>query len=302
MDDSLFDNGNGNEFDFNKESEDSKFRVALNKAIICGTNTTVEKDGWLLEPFIHEKTISILDGPSGVGKSLFALEICYTLATGKNFFGMPSTLQPTNVLYINAEDTKYQLFKRISKIAQYYPKTNNFFWLSAFDKNLKFYTTRLFVRKSNKIQLTLMGQFLNEQIREYNIKFVVLDSIINFFGLDENNTEDVAMFYEYLKEIIRDNDCSFLLVHHQTKETLKGRAGIFRGSEIFRDQARTRMMMSNDGEYKKLEIEKSNYFSPLLDEFPIFLEFVNGFLRRIIETGQAKAIFGPIPPKYSFDE
>jgi hypothetical protein len=68
------------------------------------------------------------------------------------------------------------------------------------------------------------------------------------------------------------------------------------------DQARTRMMMSNDGEYKKLEIEKSNYFSPLLDEFPIFLEFVNGFLRRIIETGQAKAIFGPIPPKYSFDE
>jgi len=42
--------------------------------------------------------------------------------------------------------------------------------------------------------------------------------------------------------------------------------------------------MSNEDEYRKVEIEKSNYFSPLLDKFPIFLKFADGVWQRVEES------------------
>jgi len=252
--------------------------------VICGTKEIdVEKEGeWLLDPFLPTKSISLLDGPSCVGKSFFVLEMAYALATGSNFLGISKSTQPTNVLYISAEETKNRLFERIQNIAQHYPETENFVWLSTLDNNFKV-STRLFKRDYEGIKQTEMANVLRKLIEKYQVKLVIFDSLINFFGLDENSTEDVLIFNEYLKSLIKKYDCSFLLVHHQTKETLKGRAGIFRGSEIFRDQARTRIVMSNEDEYKKVEIEKSNYFSPLLDEFPIFLKFADGVWQRVGE-------------------
>jgi RecA-family ATPase len=261
----------------------------FNDVIVCGTKEVdIEKeDEWLLEPFLPTKSISLLDGPSCVGKSFFALEMAYALAAGSNFLGISKTIQPTNVLYISAEETKHMLLKRIKNIVQHYPATDNFVWLSTLDDNFKV-STRLFKRDYEGIKQTEMANVLKKLIEKYQVKLVVLDSLINFFGLDENSTEDVIIFHEYLKSLIKKYDCSFLLVHHQTKETLKGRAGIFRGSEIFRDQARTRIVMSNEDEYKKIEIEKSNYYSPLLDVFPIFLKFADGVWQRVIEPKKNK--------------
>jgi len=256
--------------------------------VICGTKEIdVEKeDEWLLDPFLPTKSISLLDGPSCVGKSFFVLEMAYALASGSNFLGISKATQPTNVLYMSAEETKYRLLKRIKNIAQHYPETENFVWLTTLDEKFKL-TSRLFEKDFKQIKPTRTVNVLNKLIEKYESKLVVFDSLVNFYGLDENSTEDAFIFYEFLKNLIKNYGCSVLLLHHQNKEAMKNGssgAGSFRGSSVFREQARTRITMTRvDKNTKKVEIEKSNYYSDLLDKFPIFLKFVDGVWQRVEE-------------------
>ncbi len=75
--------------------------------------------------------------------------------------------------------------------------------------------------------------------------------MIDFYDLDEKSTEDGAIAYDYLKSMIRKYNCSFLILHH-----------LF-ASLVFREQAKIRIVISSDAKnrVKKLEIEKSNYYS-----------------------------------------
>ena len=109
-------------------------------------------------------------------------------------------------------------------------------------------------------------------------KLIVIDSWINFYGLDENSTEDGSVAYDYMKSLIRKYNCSIIILHHQTKEAMRGQLNIFRGTMVFREQARTRIVMSkwNLPERKKISIEKCNYYSPKLIHFPILISMDKG--------------------------
>jgi len=262
-------------------------KSSFDSAVVSTETENIEDDGWLLDPLIPAKTISILDGIGGTGKSMFALEMCYSLACGIDFLGIGKTTEKTKVLYLNAEETKNRLFKRIKNIAQHYPETKNFVWLTTLDEKFKL-TSRLFEKDFKQIKQTRTVNVLNKLIEKYESKLVVFDSLVNFYGLDENSTEDAFIFYEFLKNLIKNYGCSVLLLHHQNKEAMKNGssgAGSFRGSSVFREQARTRITMSrvDNKNTKKIEIEKSNYHSDLLDEFPIFLKFVDGVWQRVEE-------------------
>jgi len=158
--------------------------------VICGTKEidVKKEDEWLLDPFLPTKSISLLDGPSCVGKSFFALEMAYALASGSNFLGISKATQPTNVLYISAEENKYRVNSRIEKIKQVYNRqADNLFWLTTFDENFEL-PTRLFYKDSGNVKKTETAEWLEEIIKENKLKLVMFDSLINFFGLDENST------------------------------------------------------------------------------------------------------------------
>ena len=125
-------------------------------------------------------------------------------------------------------------------------------------------------------------------ISEEKPLLVVLDSLINFYGLDENSSEDAAFFYDVLKYFIRKYQVSFLILHHQNKEAMKTQGDdtvSFRGSGVLREQARSRIVYKNIKISKttiarKIKLEKSNYYSKLKDELltegSIYLKFQDG--------------------------
>jgi len=262
---------------------------STSNAIIVETKEDIEpEDEWLLEPFIPTKSIVVLDGLGGVGKSFFALEMAFSLACGVDFLGIGKTKEAVKVFYMSAEETKYRINSRIKNIKQVYNRTaKNLLWITTLDENFKL-PTRLFYKEFRDIKKTKTADWVEKTIEENGLKLLIFDSLINFFGLEENSTEDAITFYEYLKSLIKKYECSILLLHHQTKEAMReGGAGIFRGSGVFREQARGRITMSKNKLNKKIktiEIEKSNYYSDLLDKFPIFLKFVDGVWQRIDET------------------
>jgi hypothetical protein len=62
---------------------------------------------------------------------------------------------------------------------------------------------------------------------------------------------------------------------------MKSEEGVFRGSIVFREQARERITyksfkLENGMIARKISIEKANYYSPLTKDFPIYLRWDTG--------------------------
>jgi len=247
--------------------------------IECGVIPSMQpEEEWILEPLVPNKTIILLDGLGGLGKSIFTMELCYAISTGKPFL-LPD-IKPVDkypILYLSAEETRYRFNERLKKIQEGYGvATDRFFWISTLSENFKLNTSRIFRKENNQITPTEVADFLDKAIDRIGPKLVVLDSFINFYGLDENKTEEAASFYDYIKQIIKKYGCSFIFLHHQTKEAMRGQISIFRGSGVFREQSRTRIVMAKKHRQKIIEIEKSNYYSELLKLFPMSIEFRDG--------------------------
>ena len=247
--------------------------------IKTGTIEKPEKqEEWIMEPMIPTNSIILLDGLGGLGKSIFAMEMAFAISTGQSF--LLSEFMPTNkypILYLSAEETDWRFYERLQNIENAYDiKSENFYWLSTLSSEYMLPTSRLFHKKQNEVQPTETFAFLQNAIEKTKAKLVVIDSWINFYGLDENSTEDGSAVYDYMKFLIRQHNCSILLIHHQTKEAMRGNANIFRGTMVFREQARARIVMSKKNGQKIVEVEKLNYPSELISKFPISIEFSNG--------------------------
>jgi len=246
-----------------------------------GTAVTIQKqEEWILEPLIPSNSIILLDGLGGLGKSIFAMEMAYAISTGQSFLLqdiLPMGKYP--ILYLTAEESDWRFFERLKNIENTYQcQSKNFYWVSTISKDFCLPTARLFCRKQNEVQPTETFAFLENAIKKTQAKLIVIDSWINFYGLDENSTENGAIAYDYLKCLIRQHDCSFLLIHHQTKDAMRSLTPMFRGTMVFREQARTRIVISSWSvpDKKKVSIEKSNYYSSILTHFPILISMSKG--------------------------
>ena len=256
-----------------------------------------EEEKFILEPFIPSKSIVLLDGIGGLGKSFFAIELAFALSIGESFL-LPGfrPKQAMPILYLTAEDSPDDFRDRLSAIKrayQYEGKADNFYWISSLSSKFPLQTSTFFTKTHNKIVKTEMTDYLEFLIRETGAKLIVIDSLINWYGLNENSSEDAVYFYNFLKYLIRKYGLSFLILHHQSKGGLlkdASKEDKFRGSGVFREQARARMVMrqlsSQEERYfdepkkvKAIEIEKLNKFSQLKEVFPLYIEFESGAWR-----------------------
>ena len=237
-------------------------------------------EGWILEPLIPFEAITILDGLGGSGKSWFAMDLSYSIGHGVDFLGKFPVKKPGRVLYVTAEEVPQMFLKRVKLITASYGDNENFYWMSTLHKDFP-YGSALLQKTNLGITRTETAGVIEYFISEYKPILVVLDSMVNFYGLNENDSSEAIVFYEMLKAWIKTYNCSFLLLHHQNKESMKTEEGVFRGSIVFREQARERITyknieLDNGTIARKISIEKANYYSPLLKDFPIHLRWDTG--------------------------
>jgi hypothetical protein len=256
-----------------------------------------EEEKFILEPFIPSKSIILLDGIGGLGKSFFAMELAFALSIGESFL-LPGfrPKQAISILYLTAEDSPDDFRDRLSAIKRAYRyegKADNFYWISSLSSKFPLQVSTFFIKEHNKMVKTEMADYLEFLIKETGAKLLVIDSLINWYGLNENSSDDAVYFYNFLKYLIRKYKLSFLILHHQSKGGLLkdvSKEDKFRGSGVFREQARARIVMrqlnSQEEKYfdepkkvKAIEIEKLNKFSQLKEIFPLYVEFESGAWR-----------------------
>ena len=163
------------------------------------------KKDFIVDNLMKSKGLYCLVARPKVGKSLLALQLANSIATGTTFLGFRTS--PSPVLYISTEMNSTQLVDRIDKMN-----------LNFNDDNFVMIEQNLNERRLNLMDLQLQFQTFSN---EYKGRLVVIDMFSGIDlnnGYDLNNYQDIGqVVFPKFRELCKKYDFTILLVHHLNK-------------------------------------------------------------------------------------
>jgi predicted transcriptional regulator len=196
---------------------------------------------WLLEPFILDKSLNVLVGPSGGGKSFLTLDWSACLGAGIPWFGQHAKL--TRVAYIAAEGTGGLLKRRDA-------------WKSA-RRVERMVNVTFLPRAVNLLDIHSVSRLITS-LADGAYGLVVIDTMARcMIGGDENTSKDVGQVIDNIDHIKRTLDTSILLVHHTGWDEQRER-----GSTALRGASDIVLALRPDGTTIKLDSLKAKDSEP----------------------------------------
>lgn len=164
-----------------------------------------KKNDFIVSDLMKSGGLYCLVARPKVGKSLLALQLANSIATGTKFLDFQTIQSP--VLYISTEMNSMQMITRIDKMC-----------LQLTDNNFRFEEQETNQRKLNLMDLNLK---FNDFSTELNGKFVIIDM---FSGIDLNNGYDLNNYQDMgqyvipqFRSLCKKYNFTILLIHHLNK-------------------------------------------------------------------------------------
>lgn len=235
---------------------------------------------WLINQLIIRQGVGIIAGDGGTGKSFLAQQMGLCVAAGKRF--MSFTVQrPARVLYLAAEGARLPFRERLSKAAR---------TLLINQKEVQFY-----VQHSQLSKFHLHSDEFRRLISNTKPDLVLCDTLGYFFSGDENDSSDWKRYaMEPMREMVREEGTSFILVHHTNKSGEYGRKGGRGTSAMFDDvdvwldlnltkelrEDRSKLMDPTEGGKRILWISKNKYSDNQNMAFNLWADFRNAIFEQ----------------------
>jgi RecA-family ATPase len=231
-------------------------------------STAAPEQKWIVPPFIPRREVSSCTGDGGGGKSTLALQLATACVSGAEWIG--NKVEPSNVLYISAEDDKDELHRRLERInKQLQIPRGKLAGLKLID--LSEVDTTALATFDNKGQITPTARFHNiERIAaEHKAGLIILDAVADFFAGNENERREVRAFIGLLRQLARRLDAAVLVIAHPSVDGMKTGRG-YSGSTHWNNAVRSRLTFTKetteDGKpdlsVMVLELAKSNRAPP----------------------------------------
>lgn len=196
----------------------------------------------ILEPWLPEQGIAFIYAATGVGKTLFTLNIAYAIACGGNFLKFKVPI-PKRVLYVDGEMAFYQIYQRFTNIVEQQGEID-------FPENFYLLNPKHFPNQIMPLINTPEGQiFYKDILEKYQVDIIVFDNLSSLCSIDENVSEQWSAIQNYFISL-RAQGKSVIVVHHAGKDK-KG----YRGSSRMLDIADTAISLQ---EIDKNETEAEN--------------------------------------------
>lgn len=161
---------------------------------------------WLIEGLWVDKSRGLIAGNPGIGKTWLALDMLFSVCTGKPCLGKYAPSYAAPVLLVEEESSVFNLARRIHALA----KGRG---LSDSDLVHFHHVTRQFL-KMPKHEKELIAFIKNK-----GIKLVVFDSLRRFHSVDENSSEKMQPILDAFAHINNDTEASVALIHHLSKQS-----------------------------------------------------------------------------------
>ena len=212
---------------------------------------------YVVYPWLPTQGIAFIYAATGVGKTLFTLNIAYAIAAGGNFLKFKCP-KPRKVLYIDGEMAYSQLHSRFMDVVKQQGALT-------YPENFHLLTPEKAIFTLPRICSVEGQEYYYKKIVELGIEVLVLDNLSTLSAIDENNSEQWKVIQDWLI-YLRSKGISTLIVHHAGKEK-RG----YRGTSRMLDCADTAISLQDvssgqmenevDNEKKfKIEYQKSRSF------------------------------------------
>lgn len=217
---------------------------------------------WLIPGLVPSRTVTLLSGDGGVGKSLLALQIGIAAVLGVPTLGVKPS--QGRVLYLGAEDEEEEFQRRMMDIVRCHHASfsdlNDFLLVPAAGQD----ATLVLPDKTGTMVATPFMVSLRDRISSFRPTLVVLDTSADLFGGNEIDRGQVRRFVSMLREIAMEFDCAVVLLSHPSVAGMQSGAGTS-GSTAWSNSVRSRLYLTADkGEdadphVRVLTTMKSNY-------------------------------------------
>jgi hypothetical protein len=176
--------------------------------LLCGPVKPVE---WTVSHLIPRQGITLVTGDPGVGKSWAVIGLAYSVVGGIAFLDHYA-VQQCPVLIYDTEHGEEELQRRTRRVYEGFVYE---------DRNFPC-TAPLYVAPES-FKLNTSADFKRQArvIAQYEIGLVICDPLVHCLpdGADENSSRDVAGFFEKVRKLQAQVNCSFVFVHHTRKQS-----------------------------------------------------------------------------------
>lgn len=192
---------------------------------------------WLWYPYIPLGKITIMQGNSGIGKTMLALNISAELSKGEKLPGDIEARQPITIIYNTAEDGLGDTIK---------PRL-----LAAGADCTKINTIN---ERINTITMT--DERLENSVIETGAKLLILDPIQAYLGanIDMNKANEIRPIFAHLGRVAEDNECAVILIGHQGKNQMYTELQSLLGSTDQVAAARSVLTVTQNSNNKSLSL------------------------------------------------
>ncbi len=239
------------------------------------TNIPVRK--WVVEGIVPARTVTLLQGDGGLGKSLLTLQLAHACATGRPW--LEQTTRPCKVFALYCEDDPDELQRRLHSINEHYrqiigddlpghgfSELENMLLASrvGYDNLLMAFAGG---DGGPGVVTQLLAQ-ISQSAHDFGAELIILDSLHDLFGGNENNRVQARQFVNGLQKIALQQDGAVILNAHPSAAGLSSGSGTS-GSTAWNNSVRSRLYMSRKQEDGRsdpipkgpvtLQIMKANY-------------------------------------------
>ena len=221
---------------------------------------------WIIPDMIPDRTVSIVSGDGGDGKTTLMLQLCASKAAGRPWLGY--SLEPGAAIFASAEDDIDELHRRTSSIAV----SLGVGLADLVDLHLVPLAGHDAVmgaphERAGIITATDIFRGLVALVKRIKPRLVVLDALADVFGGDEINRAQVRQFVGLLRSLAIDHNLAVVLIAHPSLEGMRNGSGSS-GSTAWNNSVRARVYLErakneedrkNDPDFRILSVKKSNY-------------------------------------------
>lgn len=240
----------------------------FSERLLCAASLAgkpISERPWHVPGLVPAKTVTLLAGDGGTGKSLLALMLAVATATGREWLGRK--VRPGRCLYLSAEDDTDEIHRRLADVqGASFGDLSDLTELHILDLAGNNAVLGKLTQARDGIASTALYREVLDWARRERPALIVLDTLADVFGGDEIVRVQARQFVGLLRHLALESGAAVLVLAHPSLTGLNSGEGTS-GSTGWSNSVRSRLYFERikdkgvelDPDRRVLRVKKANY-------------------------------------------